>query len=89
MSSQSLFAFPIIIGGLIVAQYFVGFDGHRHGAGNPITLIFGLAFIGYGFYSAMQRNALRRKMAARLGLPDNASWPDIKHALELKKSSVK
>jgi hypothetical protein len=80
---------PIIIGGLFVAQYFVGFDGHRHGAGNPITLVFGLAFVVIASYSARQRAAMRKKMAARLGLPDDASWTDIRRALEEKKTSVK
>jgi hypothetical protein len=82
MSWRSGFIFRIIIGLLFIAEYFVGFDGHGRGAGNIITLLFGAAFAGYGFFGFVQREALRKKAVAKYGLPSDASWEAIGQAIE-------
>jgi hypothetical protein len=61
MDSKSSFIFRIIIGALFMVQYFLGFDGHGHGAGNIITLLFGIVFAGYGCIGLIQRTVLIKK----------------------------
>jgi hypothetical protein len=48
------FIYRFIIGSLFIAEYFVGVDGHGRAAGNVMTLLFGIAFVGYGLYGFTQ-----------------------------------
>lgn len=86
MTWKSGFVFRIIIGALFIAQYFLGFDGRGHGAGNVMFLLFGVAFIGYGCYGVVQREALRKKAASKLGLSADASWADIQQLILERKT---
>ena len=60
MTYKSAFIFRLVIGLLFIAQYFVGFDGHGRGSGNIITLLFGIAFAGYGIYGLYQASAVKK-----------------------------
>lgn len=69
----SAFVFRIVIGTLFIIEYFIGLDGHGRGAGRPMTLIFGTAFVIYGVYGCVQRAALqKRRLAASLNRTDTA-----------------
>jgi hypothetical protein len=77
---KSSFVFRIMIGAAFIAAYLFGFNGRNPGAGNVVFLLFGIIFAGYGFYGFVQRAAMRKKAAVKLGLPENASWADIEQA---------
>jgi hypothetical protein len=59
---QTAFIFRMVIGALFILEYFAGFDGHGLGAGRPLTLLFGIAFVGYGIVGSVQRASLRKRI---------------------------
>lgn len=77
---KSSFVFRIMIGAVFIAAYFFRFDGRNPGAGNVVFLLFGIIFAVYGCFGFVQRAAMRKKTAVKLGLPENASWADIEQA---------
>jgi hypothetical protein len=62
---QAAFLFRVVIGVLFILEYFVGFDGHGLRAGRPLTLLFGIAFVAYGFVGLIQRASLRKRILQR------------------------
>jgi hypothetical protein len=58
------FIFRIVLGILFIVEYFIGLDGHGRGAGRPMTLLFGAAFVIYGIYGCFQSSATQRRRVA-------------------------
>lgn len=85
---KSMFIFLILLGAAMIAQYFFGFDFRGRDPGNLMFLVIGGLVGGYGSYGFIKLNSLRKKLTAKLGLPENASWDEIELVMLERKTKM-
>ena len=77
-----------MLGAVVIAQYFFGFDLRGRDVGNVVFLVLGSLVTGYGVFGFITFDWMRKKTAVKLGLPESSSWEEIKLVMRERKNRI-